>query len=587
MKRLLPVTLALFALLPFAPATHALTPKPNVAPVVNQPVAPFQQYRGTTRVIDLAQTFRDPDASAAVRLTTSLGVMNFTLDGQQTPATVANFLNYVTSGRYFIPDATTGMQASLFFHRSSYNGLTPFVIQSGGYLGTVNPNPPPDNVGAISPTQVPTFPPVANEPFISNKRGTVAMAKLGSDPNSATSQWFINMSDNSANLDVQNSGFTVFGRVAGNGMMVADAISALQRYNGGGAFSELPVLRDTALRVPRLDDIVSIPGFIQIAPLTLAASSSNGAVATVSLSGTNLLVKTFGLGQAMITVSATDLDGVAVSHNFTVNVIPAPARLRNVSTRVKFANGNDVLIAGFIVRGGTSKSLAARAIGPSLVNFGIPNPISDPTLELHAGAPVLAANDNWMDAPNKMLIRDLGLAPSNNLESALITSIPSDPNANTNYTAVVGSGAHNAGVGLVEVYDLDSAPGSTILNLSLRGQVGTGDDVMIGGFIIAGDGTRRLVVRALGPSLTAFGVMGALPDPTIELRNAQGTLVTANDDWGNNPQAGEIQSYGLQPGHPKEAAVIATLPQGRYTAKVSGLGSQPTGVGLIEIYQVQ
>ena len=143
-----------------------------------------------------------------------------------------------------------------------------------------------------------------------------------------------------------------------------------------------------------------------------------------------------------------------------------------------------------------------------------------------------------------------------------------------------------AGVGTVEVYDLDGSPGSIILNLSSRGTVGTGNEVMIGGFILGGDGTRRLVVRGIGPSLTPFGVPNALPDPMLELRNGEGTVVTSNDNWQTNPAAAEIQMQGLQPSVAQESAVIATLPAGAYTAILSGVGSQPTGAASIEIYQV-
>ncbi len=562
-------------------ATH-LPAKPNVSPTVAAAVTNYDQYAQTARVLDLTSVFKDPDASAAVRLTTSLGTMNFTLDGQTAPITVANFLRYLDEGRYFINDPATGGSASLFFHRS----VPGFVIQTGGFLGTVNPNAPSDNPGQVLPSQVPSFAPIQNEPFISNRRGTIAMAKLGGDPNSATSEWFINLADNSTNLDHQNGGFTVFGRVA-TGMAVADSIAALPRYNGGGAFSELPVRNYTGNKVPRVGNLVSIPEFVRISPLTFTASSSNADVAAVSVSGTNLLVKAGQQpGTAQITVTATDLDGASVSQTFVVNVVTPPGRLRNISTRVNFAAGDAVLIAGFILRGAAPKQLVVRAIGPSLTATGVPNAITNPTLELHGDEGVITSNDNWRDGPHQQLLSDLNIAPTADAESAVFASVPSSAD-NKLYTAVMRSAGQQSGVGVVEVYDLDATAGSSILNLSTRGQVGTGSDAMIGGFILGGADSRRLVIRAIGPSLAKQNVAGTLPDPMVELRNSNGVIVDANNDWQTHPQAAEIQSYGLAPGDAKEAAVIATLPEGGYTATISGAGNQPTGVASIEIYQVQ
>jgi hypothetical protein len=410
------------------------------------------------------------------------------------------------------------------------------------------------------------------------------MAKVGGDPNSATSEWFINLANNSANLDNQNGGFTVFGRVA-QGMSVADSIAALQRYPGGGAFNDLPVRNYTGNQIPRVSNLVTIPGFTRISPLTYSATSSNEAIATARGSGSDLLVKAVGVGAAQITVTGTDLDGAAVSQTFTVNVASAPARLRNISSRVNFGPGDDVLIGGFIVRGGSQKSLIVRAIGPSLINFGISNPIANPSVTLRDGANELAANDNWRLWPKAQLIADLELAPSLDPESALITTVPSSA-TNNNYTAIMRNVAQQSGVGIVEIFDQDSGGDATIKNLSSRGTVGTGDNIMIGGFIIQGDGTRRLIVRGIGPTLTQFGVPNALPNPTLKLINQQGVTVTENDNWQSNPEAAEIQTRQLNPDHPNEAAVIASLPAGNYTAQLSGAGSQPTGTALVEIYDV-
>ena len=182
-------------------ATAFTTLAQNTPPVVSSQIANFTEYAGApARSIDLTTAFADSDVSAAVRMTTVLGTMDFELFGQQKPITVANFLNYVDQGRYFVTDPTTKQPASSFIHRSVFN----FVIQGGGFLGTVNPSQPAN----AQATAILTFAAIQNEPGISNKRGTIAMAQNGSDANSATSQWFINLADNGGspyNLDIRNN----------------------------------------------------------------------------------------------------------------------------------------------------------------------------------------------------------------------------------------------------------------------------------------------------------------------------------------------------------------------------------------------
>lgn len=582
MKRFSLLILPLAALLA-SPVAQALTPRPNVAPVVSAPISTYSQFSQTTRVFDMTPFFRDPDASAAVQVTTSLGVMNFTLDGETTPLTVANFLRYVDEGRYSTVDPRTNQPAPVFFHRSVPN----FVIQTGGFYGTVNSAGTVFQNGAFpGPTPVPAFNTVPNEPVISNLRGTIAMAKLGGDPNSATSQWFINLNnDNAPNLDTQNGGFTVFGRVAGNGMSVADAIAALPRIVSQQPFDAVPVRDYASPNAVRVENLVSIPSFARISPLTYTATSSNEAVATARGSGSDLLVKAVGVGAAQITVTATDLDGVSVSQSFTVNVVAAPARLRNISARVNFNPGNDVLIGGFIIGGANVKSLIVRAIGPSLAQFGIANPIANPTLSLRNSTSEVAANDDWQTGPKRQLIADLERAPGANAESALFATVPASADG-ANYTAIMRNVAGQSGVGLLEIYDQDAGGDANLKNVSARGTVGTGENIMIGGFIIEGQGTRRIIARGIGPTLTQFGVPNVLPNPFIELRNTQGVVVTSNDNWQSNPEAAEIQARGYGPSEPNEAIVIASLPAGNFTALLSGAGSQPTGTALLEIYDV-
>jgi cyclophilin family peptidyl-prolyl cis-trans isomerase len=556
----------------------------NVPPVVASQIADFTEYAGApARSIDLAPDFSDPDVSKAVRLTTVLGNIDIALFGQQKPVTVTNFLKYVDQGRYFLPDPTTNQTASSFIHRS----VPSFVIQGGGFVGTVDPsattNPNKDNV---QPTQVLTFAPIQNEPGISNKRGTIAMAQVGSDANSATSQWFINLADNGGapnNLDIRNNNsgpYTVFGRVVGNGMSVVDAIAALPRFNAGAPFDTLPLRNYTSPNSIKIQNLASSPGIVQISPLSFSAVSDNGN-ASVAVSGTNLLVTGNNAGTAHITVTATDVDGGTVSQMFTVTVIAAPGRLVQLSTRMQVGTGDNALIGGFIMRGAASKRLAIRGIGPS---SGLGGALADPVLELHDNSGVIATNDNWGDAPNKQEIIDAGVAPGSPNESVILTTVPSNT-TNAFYTAVVRGANNTTGLGLVEVYDLDSGPGSTLLNISTRGQVGVDPNALIGGFFAGGADSKQILVRAIGPSLGAAGVPNPLADPTLDFFNGQGTKVDSNDDWMTSPQKTQIQNSGLAPTNPKESAILQTLAAGPYTAVVHGTNGG-TGVGSVEVYQL-
>ncbi len=550
----------------------------NVSPLVTTPIAPFTVYAGApARSIDLATAFADPDASNAVQLSVSLpsstGTFTIALDGQHKPVTVGNFLNYVNFGRYFATDPTTHLLASSFIHRS----VPGFVVQGGGFIGTVDPAHPNN----ARPTPVMTFPPIQNEPGISNKKGTVAMAKIAGDPNSATSQWFVNLANNGgapANLDTQNGGFTVFGHVTGNGMTTVNAIAAVPIFNFGSPFESLPLRNYTAPNPIKVANLVSINSITLIPPLTFSATSDNAAVVTAATSGKNLLVTGLQPGTAHITAKAADLDGAIVSQNFTVTVAAGPARLADISTRAQVGSGDNVLIGGFIIQGSASKRVLVRAIGPSLIPFGVANALMDPTLELRdMNGALLFSNDNWTTAANKQDITDTGRAPGASQESAVLTTL-----AAGRYTAIVRGVGATSGVALVEVYDQDSGPGSLLANLSTRSGVGTGNNVMIGGIILTGQ--KTIIVRALGPTLTQFGVANALNDPALELRNAQGALVDSNDNWQSSPKSAQNQASGLAPPHSAEPAVLVTLPIGNYTAIVREVGAIPTGLALLEIY---
>jgi hypothetical protein len=243
--------------------------------------------------------------------------------------------------------------------------------------------------------------------------------------------------------------------------------------------------------------------------------------------------------------------------------------------------GDKVSIGGIIITEGEAKRVLLRAIGPSLSNFGITDPLADPVLELHAGdGSLIVSNDNWKDA-QMAEIEATGLAPTNDLESAIIETL--DPGL---YTAVVSGKAGGTGVGLVEAYDLDQSATSQLGNLSTRGFVDIGNNVMIGGFILGPDDAldANVLVRAIGPSLVDFGVTDALADPVLELHDANGTLLVSNDNW-RSDQETEIEATGLQPTNDLESAILMALAPGGYTAVVSGSGGS-TGVALVEVYRL-
>jgi plastocyanin len=261
-----------------------------------------------------------------------------------------------------------------------------------------------------------------------------------------------------------------------------------------------------------------------------------------------------------------------------------PAQSLNVSTRLDVGTGDKVSIGGIIITPGTAKRVLLRAIGPSLANFGITDPLADPVLELHAqDGMLITSNDNWKSDPQQMMdIEATGLAPGNDLESAIVTTL--DPGL---YTAVVTGKNGGTGVGLVEAYDLDQSVSSQLGNLSTRGFVDIGNNVMIGGFILGPDGNldANVLVRAIGPSLTNFGVTDALADPVLELHDANGTVLMSDDNWKDNNQQAAIEATGLQPTNDLESAILMTLPPGGYTAVVSGKGGL-TGVALVEVYRL-
>lgn len=259
---------------------------------------------------------------------------------------------------------------------------------------------------------------------------------------------------------------------------------------------------------------------------------------------------------------------------------PAPTTLANISTRLPVGTGDNALIGGFIVTGTQPKKVIVRGIGPSLPFAGH---LENPTIELRDSSGALVdANDDWGNSPNKQAIIDSTIPPSNDLESAIVATLPAN---NAGYTAVLRGLHDGSGIGVIEAYDLDNSVDSKLANISTRGLVQTGDDVLIAGTIVVGPAAQKVIVRAIGPS---FGFAGALDDPTLELRDQNGALLEANDNWVESPNKQAIIDSTIPPSNDVESAIVATLPGNgaSYTAIVRGVNGT-TGIGSVEVYALQ
>jgi hypothetical protein len=247
---------------------------------------------------------------------------------------------------------------------------------------------------------------------------------------------------------------------------------------------------------------------------------------------------------------------------------------------MRVQTGDNVGIGGFIITGAAPKHVLLRAIGPSIT--GVPGVLADPALELHGptGFNTLT-NNNWQDDPvQAAAILATGLAPTNSLEAAIDTTL--NPGA---YTGVVRGNGNTTGIGLVEVYDLSLAVTAKLANISTRALVGTGNDIVIAGFILGNNsGQTRIVLRGIGGSLTLFGIPNALANPTLELRDSNAALLASNDNWQDDPaQAAELTAAGLAPTNASESGIAITLGPGLYTALLAGQGNT-TGVGVVEVF---
>jgi hypothetical protein len=260
---------------------------------------------------------------------------------------------------------------------------------------------------------------------------------------------------------------------------------------------------------------------------------------------------------------------------------PANVQLLNISGRLLAQVSDKVGIGGFIIQGSDFKRVIVRALGPSLKVNGkpVPGALQDPVVELHDNSGGVITNDNWRSTQEND-IQQTGLAPSDNRESAILTTL-----RRGDYTAIIRGADGGMGVGLVEIYDLQSNNAAELGNLSVRADVRADDNVLIDGLIIRGGAPKRVLLRALGPSLHNSGISGELQDPILELHDGNGNLMTRNDNWKQASNAGDIQATGLAPTDERESAILMTLTAGNYTAVVSG-PNQTTGIALAEAYKL-
>ena len=261
---------------------------------------------------------------------------------------------------------------------------------------------------------------------------------------------------------------------------------------------------------------------------------------------------------------------------FISKISDKPSQLLNIATRMRVLTGDSALIGGFIITGNDPKRIIIRGIGPST---NIPGALANPTLELFDSNQVLLGNnDDWITI--RAEVEATTIPPTNDLESAIVITLA--PGA---YTAVLRGQNNGVGIGVVEVYDLNAAVNSTLANISSRGFVDTGDNAMIGGFIVGGGSSAtRVLVRGIGPSLSAF-FPNPLENPTLELRNADGSLIRENDDW-RDSQETEIQDTTIPPSNNLESAIIASVGNGNYTAILRGVNNT-TGVAVVEVYNLE
>jgi hypothetical protein len=308
-----------------------------------------------------------------------------------------------------------------------------------------------------------------------------------------------------------------------------------------------------------------------------AVTSSSGGY-SVPVPGNGSYTVTFNDGSTPPTQKIVTVANLLNAKVDFVSTAPAkPTLLANVSTRLPVGTDPNALIAGFILTGTQDKKVIVRAIGPSL---NLPGQLNNPILEIYKGNSLIASNDDWQNQPqaDKQAVLDSGIAPSNPAESALVRTLQAN---DTGYTAVVRGVGNTTGIAVVQVYDLDQTVDSRLANVSTRGFVQTGDDVLFAGTIVLGQTSQRVIIRAIGPSLN---VAGKMANPTLQIVDVNGTQVAANDDWRSDQEV-DISATGVAPSNNQESAIVTTLSGNgsSYTAIVRGANNS-TGIAVVEVY---
>jgi Putative Ig domain len=490
-----------------------------------------------------------------------------TLAGMPDPGSNPSYAFTITATNGVAPDA---MQSFTLFvvnpppAITSVNNVT-FVVGTFGTF-TVRTSPPVPTATVSFTGALPagiTF--VPNGDGTATVSGTAAVASEGSYP--------INISASNGTLPDAMQTFTI---TVQDTPPVPEAPAITSAATGSFMVGTAGTFTITATGTPT-------PSFTLTGAQPSWLSFIDNTDGTATLSGTPDADSALSYS---FTITARNGVSPNATQSFTLSVQQTPANatanatLVNISTRLLVQTGAKVGIGGFIITGPDAKKVLIRGMGPTLTSFGVPNALQDPILELHDGTgAVVIGNDDWK-IPQETAIAATGLAPGNDHESAILLTLQPGP-----YTVIESGKNGTSGVGLVEVYDLDTAANAHLSNISTRGFVQTGANVMIGGFIVSGaSGSVNLVVRALGPSLAQFGVPNPLADPGLGLYDGNGTLMMSNDNWKDSQQAA-IYNSGLQPPNDLDSAILVTLPTGNYTAIVSGKNGG-TGVGLVEVYRL-
>jgi len=356
-----------------------------------------------------------------------------------------------------------------------------------------------------------------------------------------------------------------------------------------GTFTPLMVSGSLAgLPATRVVAIVGGDGSITL----YSANGTSREVGATQLGASGIFASSAATGgrySGMVANSASIVSGTvsgSVSGSFLLRL--QASRLSNISTRTLAGSGDRTLVAGFVVAGAGAKPLLIRAVGPTLANFGVANVVLDPDISvLSRTSALVASNGDWGNSAALVaLSTQVGafpLTPGSKDAAVQYSAFPGT------YTAVVGGGAATLGAALVEIYDTDASANFTsrISNISTRGQIAAGD-MLIAGFVISGDVRKRVLIRAVGPTLASFGLSGVISDPKLEVFS-DGTLISSNNDWTERAVTSQVANASSVVGafplaaNGKDAATVLQLPPGAYTVQVSGVGSA-SGTVLVEIY---